>query len=80
MSNSKWVIVGAARCSYCLKARHALEDRDIPFTYFAVDHPEGTPLKDFLKACGLTTVPQIYINGQRLGGWDELKLYLDIEE
>ena len=76
MKNPKWVVLGRDNCPYCTRATKALSQAGYEFTYTKLTDPENAPLKQFILNCGLSTVPQIYINGQRLGGWEELELFL----
>lgn len=59
-------------CPYCLKAKDLLLKKQQSFTEVRIDvHPE---LRDemILKSKGRTTVPQIFINSQHIGGCDDL--------
>jgi glutaredoxin len=71
----KWVIIGRPGCKWCNEVRYLLTEKGIPFTY--LNYHEHPGLKDFIVASGLTTVPQVYLNGQRLGGFEQTKLYLE---
>lgn len=74
--SDKWVIIGKPECPWCDKAKALLEAHDIKYIYKGVySQPE---LHQFLLDCGLNTVPQVYINGQRLGGYTELSQYINI--
>ena len=59
------VVYGKPNCPYCDKAKATLEDREIEYTY--LDISVDTTLKDFLFEKGLTTVPQIFVNGDYHG-------------
>lgn len=67
------VVLGKPRCSYCTKAKHLLEDAGIPFIYKDVTKPASIMLKRWMDVEGLTTVPQIWVDGEHIGGYDELK-------
>lgn len=58
-------------CPYCAKARELLNKKNISFTEIRIDlQPE---LRDEMIAkSGRHTVPQIFINGQAIGGCDDL--------
>lgn len=71
----KWVVIGRPACPWCDQVRYLLTEKGIPFVY--MNYEEYPHLKTFIIACGLTTVPQVYINGQRLGGFEHTKLYLE---
>lgn len=59
-------------CPYCMRAKALLEQKKQPFTELRIDlHPQ---LRNEMitKSNGRTTVPQIFINGQHIGGCDDL--------
>jgi len=59
-------------CPYCIRAKELLLRKNQTFIEIRVDlHPE---LRDEMidKSNGKTTVPQIFINGQHIGGCDDL--------
>lgn len=72
--DDKWIIVGRHKCSYCDKAKGLLHSLGIPYVYFPLEF--GGPLKEFIVANGLNTVPQVFLNGYLIGGYAELEEYL----
>lgn len=60
-------------CPYCVRARELLQKKNAYFTEIRVDlEPE---LREEMKIkSGRNTVPQIFINGQHIGGCDDLYL------
>lgn len=70
---AKWVILGKPECPYCEKATDLLHLYDIEFVYMNVI---GSDLYQFLLNCGKTTVPQVYRDGQLIGGYEDLVSYL----
>jgi len=64
-------IYTTAWCSFCRRAKRLLTEKNAAFTEIDV---EGRPdLRSFLKsASGQHTVPQVFINGESLGGYSEL--------
>jgi glutaredoxin len=61
-------------CPYGLKAKHLLESKG-----FAVeDHHLTTKLQtdEFKVAHGVKTTPQVFIDGERIGGYDDLRRWL----
>lgn len=61
-------------CPYCVKAKGLLNDAGIGFEELVLnrDYTEAT-----LRAvAGATTVPQVYVNGERIGGSEELEAWL----
>jgi glutaredoxin 3 len=59
-------------CPYCWRAKKLLEERGA--TYQEVDVMTDGKLRGEMRARagGRTSVPQIFINGQHVGGCDEL--------
>ncbi|AUX20443.1 glutathione amide-dependent peroxidase [Sorangium cellulosum] len=57
-------------CSYCAKAKRLLEERKLPYEEVA-----ASPRR--LRAVsGKSSTPQVFIDGQHIGGADELEAYL----
>ena len=59
-------------CPYCTRARTLFERKGI--AYIEVDIVEEPARRDEMirRAGGRTSVPQIFINGEHIGGSDEL--------
>lgn len=58
-------------CIYCVRARHLLDRKRVMY----VEHDvTGKPAlrADLVQRTGRKTVPQIFINGQSVGGFDDL--------
>jgi len=59
-------------CPYCWRARSLLKKKGIAFAVIDLrEHPERRA-EMTLRAGGRTTVPQIFVDGRAIGGWDEL--------
>lgn len=57
-------------CPFCDAAKHLLKSLGLDFTEINVDDPEK---KEALKQkTGWRTVPQIFIDGKMIGGYQEL--------
>jgi len=72
--NKPFIIYGRAECPYCDKAIDLVNDIDGWFHYFGT---EDWRRKDYLTRQGLTTVPQIWHDGRHIGGYEDLKEYLN---
>lgn len=61
-------------CPYCVKAKQWLSDRNIPFELFVYDDDvERNAMYDGFALEGSDrTVPQIFVDGVRLGGYTKL--------
>ena len=68
---SKVEIYSSAYCPYCVRAKALLVQKAVEFTEYEVDRqPElRVVMMDRSKR---TSVPQIFINDQHIGGCDEL--------
>ncbi|ETI64051.1 glutaredoxin [Sphingobium sp. C100] len=69
---AKVEIYTRAWCGYCARAKSLLDGKGAAFEEY--DISMGGPKRDEMlsRAPGRTTVPQIFIDGQHIGGSDEL--------
>jgi glutaredoxin 3 len=58
-------------CPYCVKAKGLLQRKNIQFTEIKVTD-DKTKEEMVQKSGGRMTVPQIFINGNAIGGCDDL--------
>ncbi|MGB6976509.1 MAG: glutaredoxin 3 [Gammaproteobacteria bacterium] len=58
-------------CSYCVRAQQLLTDRHIPYEEIHIDKVPGSR-EEMIARSGRQTVPQIFINDQPIGGFDDL--------
>ena len=68
-------------CPYCTKAKAWLTERDIPFTLIVLDDDaaRNAMYDSFGLIGGQRTVPQIVIDGDRVGGYSDL-ISSDVED
>tara|TARA_A100001015_G_scaffold312093_1_gene416588 strand:- start:898 stop:2265 length:1368 start_codon:yes stop_codon:yes gene_type:complete len=70
-------IYSKKNCNYCLLTKAFFKERNIDYEEISVDdnHLRQLFFKDILEKEGkkITTVPQIFINDTRIGGYSELK-------
>ena len=59
-------------CPYCWRAKKLLEERGATFQEVDVMTDGSLRAEMRQRAGGRTSVPQIFINGQHVGGCDEL--------
>lgn len=59
-------------CPYCIRAARLLEAKGVAFETHVVDIPGPKKQEMVQRAGGRTTVPQIFIHGQHVGGCDDL--------
>lgn len=63
-------------CSYCKEAKKLLTNEGIQ--YQEIDVSDSTARLELVeKAKGRKTVPQIFIKGKHVGGYDDLKVLKD---
>jgi len=59
-------------CPYCTAAKRLLSERGLTWTELHVDRDPEIRMTMLNRSMGARTVPQIFINGQRVGGFEEL--------
>ncbi len=59
-------------CPFCFRAKRLLKDKGVAFREIDVSMDPGGRQKMVQRAGGRTSVPQIFIDGQHVGGSDEL--------
>ena len=59
-------------CPYCARARALLERKGVTYTDIDIFDEPARRGEMIQRAGGRTTVPQIFINGEHIGGSDEL--------
>jgi len=62
-------------CPYGLLAKRMLEDAGLPFDDHLLTSREETDA--FKDEHGVDTTPQVFIDGERIGGSEELAQYLE---
>ncbi|VEF07081.1 glutaredoxin [Pseudomonas fluorescens] len=65
------VVYSSDYCPYCSRAKHLLASKGVAFEEIKVD---GKPQlrAEMTKKAGRTSVPQIWIGSQHIGGCDDL--------
>jgi len=61
-----------AFCPYCWRAKQLLEAKGVEYREIAVDYGGEIRAQMIERANGRTTVPQIFIREQHVGGCDDL--------
>lgn len=70
------VVYSKPNCPYCVRAKHLLEIHHISFTEKVVG--VDVTREELLEAApNARTVPQIIINGQSIGGYEQLSRYIE---
>lgn len=58
-------------CSYCMRAKELLASKNLKYQEIRVDL-DAEKLEEMQRLSGRRTVPQIFINDQSIGGYDDL--------
>lgn len=64
-------IYGTEYCGYCTAARMLLKKKGLDYEDILISK-DAAALEHMLERCGHQSVPQIFINDQPIGGFDEL--------
>ncbi len=59
-------------CGYCARAKRLLTERGAVFTEHDIGHEIGARETMMDRSGGRSSVPQIFIDGQHVGGSDDL--------
>ncbi len=65
-------VYSTARCPYCVAAKNLLTARGLEWTEVRVDTDLAQREAMLARSGGARTVPQIFINDQHVGGFDDL--------
>ena len=65
-------IYSKSTCGFCFRAKRLLDEKGVDYEEYELTW--GSPKREEMiqRAGGRTTVPQIFINGQHIGGCDDL--------
>ncbi len=69
---SKIEVYSTAVCPYCVAAKNLLKSKGLEWTEVRVDTDMTQRAAMLARSGGHRTVPQIFINDQFVGGYDEL--------
>ena len=59
-------------CPYCVRAKQLLERKGVAYTEINLDKEEPEVRLELTNKTNHRTVPQIFINAQFIGGFDQL--------
>jgi len=65
-------LFSSGMCGYCVAAKNLLVSRGLPFEEIRVDRDPALRMEMAQRARGHRSVPQIFIDGRHVGGYDEL--------
>jgi len=69
-------IYGTDNCNYCRKAKQLLLQHDKVYTFIDVSESEDITAAFFNRFPGVSTVPQIVLGEEHIGGYKELRKWL----
>lgn len=61
-----------ATCPYCIRAKRLLDMKGVDYTEYEISHDHDKRAEMIQRANGRTTVPQVFIDGEHVGGSDDL--------
>ena len=73
-------IYGTDGCDHCQKAKQLLTQYDKPYTFIDVAEDEDITAAFFNRFPGVKTVPQIVLDDDHIGGYNELKNSLTLDQ
>ena len=68
---SEVTIYTTGSCPYCVQAKRLLSHKGVPYTEIDVT-ADSARRQEMIEGSGRRTVPQIFIDGHSIGGFDEL--------
>ena len=72
-------IYGTDSCNYCQKAKQLLLQHDKAYTFINVSESEDIRSAFFNRFPGVSTVPQIVLGEEHIGGYIELEKSLTLD-
>lgn len=69
---SKIEVYSTAVCPYCVAAKNLLKSKGLEWSEVRVDTDPAQREAMLARSGGRRTVPQIFINDQHVGGYDDL--------
>lgn len=67
-------IFGKENCAYCIRAKMLCDLNDIQYTYIDILYDDEA--LDFFMEQGFKSVPQVYVDGELVGGFTEFAEYV----
>ena len=65
------LIYSSAVCPYCIAAKNFLKARGLDYRELRIDL-DPVALRDMKEKAKRTSVPQIFVNGTHIGGFDDM--------
>ena len=61
-------------CPYCHQAKTLLDRKGVKYNGIDLTHAEPDQIQEMRERSGRTSVPQIFIDGRHVGGFDDLSI------
>jgi len=74
ISTEGFVIVGKPKCPWCDRVKEVLEAHG--HTYLYLDLSTREDIKEWMVANGVKTVPQVFYDGMRVGGFEQTDMFV----
>lgn len=69
----QFIIFSKEDCEYCELAKGIFIEKGLDFVEFVI--PDCEQILAFMKYSGLKTVPQVFVDGMLIGGYQSLESY-----
>jgi glutaredoxin len=69
-----FTVIGKPNCPWCYRVRELLVNNGHGYTYLDLSTREE--IVEHLVANGIKTVPQVYHDGKRIGGYEVTEMYV----
>ncbi len=76
----KVTLVTQAYCESCTKAKGLLDSYNVNFSLCSLDHQGSTELRRLFDSQGIRTAPAVFVDRQYIGGYEDLKQFLEDNE
>ena len=67
------LVYSSDHCSFCDRAKSLLARKGVPYREIEISRTDIAARMKLVELTGRYTVPQIFIAGRPIGGWDELR-------
>ena len=67
------VLYTTSWCGFCARARRLFTQKGVPFTDIDVEHVQGARDEMRARSGGRNSVPQVFIDGRHIGGYDDTR-------
>jgi glutaredoxin 3 len=67
------VLYTTSWCGFCARARRLFIEKGVPFIDIDVENVEGARDEMRARSGGRNTMPQVFIDGRHIGGYDDTR-------